>query len=51
MGTVYDVAQTSVMTTIAWVMGREFFNDLTDSQQSAIDRGVELLEKTLTIGR
>ncbi len=39
-----DIAQTAVMLTIAYIMGREFIPDeLNDNQRAAIDDGLKLL--------
>lgn len=43
-----DIAQTAVMITIAYIMGREFLPcDLTENQQAAIDSGLRLLDREL----
>lgn len=43
-----DIAQTSIMLAIAYIMGRDFISDeLTDNQQAAIDSGLELLHSEL----
>lgn len=43
-----DIAQTSVMITIAYIMGREFIPDeLTDNQRAALDSGLELFNRVL----
>ena len=42
-----EIAQTAVMQTIAFLMGSEFFQDLTENQQLAIDQGLQLMESTL----
>ena len=50
MGTIYDVAQTAVMQTLAFVMGRQFLAGLTPVQQAVIDQGQELMEQTIRHG-
>jgi len=42
-----DVAQTSVMQTLAFVMGREFLGELTESQEDAVRQGLRLLNQVL----
>ncbi len=43
-----DVAQTAVMITIAYIMGREFMpSKLTDNQREAIDSGLKLFKHEL----
>lgn len=43
-----DIAQTSVMLSIAYIMGREFLpSGLTDTQQAAIDSGLKLFNKVI----
>ena len=43
-----DVAQTAVMITIAYIMGRDFMpSELTDNQWEAIDSGLELFKQEL----
>jgi hypothetical protein len=46
-GGLADVSQTSVMQTIAYIMGPEFLPDLTENQQAAIDSGMELMRKVV----
>lgn len=41
------IAQTSVMQTLAWVYGREFFIGLTLEQHLAIENGLEMFRKVL----
>jgi len=41
------VAQTSVMLTIAFLLGKDFLGQLTEVQQRAIDSGLELFEEVL----
>ena len=43
-----DIAQTSVMQTLAWVFGREFFTVLTLEQRLAIENGLETFTKVLS---
>ena len=43
--TAAQIAQTSVMQTLAWVFGKEFLPDLTYNQRCAIDQGLALFEK------
>jgi hypothetical protein len=43
-----DIAQTAVMQTLAFVFGKEFLGELTHAQQTAIDQGVELMERVLS---
>lgn len=41
-----DVAQTAVMLTLAYIMGREFMpNELNDNQRAAIDDGLKFLKQ------
>lgn len=43
-----DIAQTSTMIAIAYIMGREFMPaELTHNQREAIDAGVRLMNRTL----
>lgn len=43
-----DIAQTSVMIAVAYIMGREFMPpDLTDNQWAAIDSGLRLMQRAL----
>ena len=43
-----DIAQTAVMLTIAYIMGREFMpTELNDNQKAAIDDGLKLMVKEL----
>lgn len=43
-----DVAQTAVMQTIAFVMGRDFLpNNMTANQTAAIDEGLKLMDQVL----
>lgn len=43
-----DIAQTSVMIAIAYIMGREFMpSELTDNQRAAIDSGLELFNQVI----
>ena len=48
--TMADVAQTAVMQTIAFIMGKESLGELTYEQELAIDQGLEMFEAEL-IGR
>lgn len=42
-----DIAQTVAMITIAYLFGRDFFTDLAENQQAAIDSGFESIRKLL----
>lgn len=47
MGRPADVAQTSVMQTLAWVFGKPFLGPLTENQEQAIDKGLDLMKREL----
>lgn len=41
-----DIAQTSTMLAIAYIMGREFMpSEMTDNQRAAIDSGLSLMKQ------
>lgn len=43
--TLADCVGTSVMQTLAWVCGRDFLGELTESQQAALDSGLVVFER------
>ncbi len=47
MGGVQTACQTTLMQTLAWVMGIEFFSDLTPNQFSAITLGIQRMREVL----
>lgn len=47
MASLADIAQTATMQVLAWVMGREFLPNLTQTQDKAITASLEMLERVL----
>lgn len=42
-----DIAQTAVMQSLAFVMGREFIGEMTKNQSAAIDSGLDLFNRVI----